>query len=78
MINSATVTDNTALEIANRNRILSYDLDPNDNALNLATSNYYTVASAKTLFDNVSRYSLSLLHLNIRSLNKNIDQFSIL
>ena len=70
-------SNNDVYNMCANNDEFKFDLDPNDQASSVMSSNYYTQASAKNIFKGLPSSCLSILHLNIRSLNKNFEQFRL-
>ena len=65
IMNISNDSNNATQDMCANNDELKIDLDPNDEAPGLMSSNYYTQASAKNILKGLP----ATLHLNIRSLN---------
>ena len=73
------VYDNTISSNLNTNsEELTLNFDDNDLAQHLTSSKYYTINEYKSISLNNIANNTFLLHLNIRSLNKNFDQLNLL
>ena len=57
---------------------MRYELDPNDLISQHISSKYYTQKQFKLFSSENMNHGFSLLHFNIRSLNKNFDNFRLL
>ena len=71
--------ENLSFCINNIYDVLDENSDPDRNFYNKnVNSQYYTIDSFKSNFESNSKNSISILHINIRSINRNYEDFKVL